>query len=587
MLARLVAWLSIDADASERAAFDEERVQHNLKRIRAFVPLMFLVHVAHVIALRMSDATRASLPAADVAWHEGLSANNAALIPISALIALLAWPDRRPAAWWQRSLAEATFVVYTTHAAISTVVDQNLTASIHAFIIGALAPAVVFRVTSLGAVAAYVAGLTTLWIGTGITQPSDSLRLSNLAGALTVSAVGFVLARTMTRAMAREVHDKRVIEEKTRELTAIKDGLETRVAEQVKEIVENAAEVERLNAQLMERVRERSTELSRALAQLASERSVETELRAGDEIGGRVVLDRLIGQGGMGVVYAGRDRVGSREVAVKIVRATNADELDALQRFLREARAAASISHPAIVRSLHVDVDEQGRFFQILELVRGETLARRISRAGPMPPAHAARIASVLADALAAAHAAGVVHRDVKPQNVMLTRESPGVKLLDFGIAKAPDLRGHDAGGHTKSGVIVGTPEYIAPEQIERPAEASAASDVYNVGLVLFVLVSGRLAFDAPGGAAAFLYAHIALAPMRLDDAAKDVPAALVALVARCLEKRPEARPSAADLAKALSEIADAASAPAATEIAAIEPGVAQEAATQVSLRAG
>jgi serine/threonine-protein kinase len=591
-LARLRTLFSIDAELppAERAGFDEERVQHNLRRIRAFVPVMFFVHVGHVLALRVGEG--AGLSAAERAWHEELSRNNAVMIPISALIVALAWRERRPAPWFQRWLGELTFVAYQTHAAISTVVDQHITASVHAFIIGALAPAVVFRVGSLAALAAYASGLAALWVGTGSTQPSESLRLSNLAGALTVAAVGFVLARTMSRAMARQTHDQNVIEDKTRalsaanaDLEAIKVGLEARVAEQVKEIVAHADEVQRLNAQLMERVQERSAELSKALAQLAGRTGVQDALRAGDEIGGRVVIERLLGQGGMGAVYAGRDRVSDREVAVKIVRASSADELDALQRFLREARTAASLTHPAIVRSLHVDVDAEGRFFQILELVRGETLGRRVHEVGPLSPGHAARVGAVLADALASAHAAGVVHRDVKPQNVMLTTEPPGVKLLDFGIAKAPELRGHEA-SRTQSGVIVGTPEFIAPEQIERPSEVTPASDVYALGLVVFHVATGKLAFEGAGGPAAYLYAHIAMPPTPLDEVLPGAPKALVDLVARCLEKRPDARPGARDVCEALTAIADAEGAPDAIAIARPRAAAPTSAAPEATTRA-
>jgi serine/threonine protein kinase len=150
----------------------------------------------------------------------------------------------------------------------------------------------------------------------------------------------------------------------------------------------------------------------------------------------------------------------------------------------------------------------------------------------------------------------------------MLTRKDPGVKLLDFGIAKASEVSRGDL-GQTRTGMIVGTPEFIAPEQIERPLEVTAQSDVYTLGLVLFFMIANRLAFEPPGGAPAFLFAHIALAPPRLDEVAVGVPEDLVELVAKCLRKAPGERPGAEELAETLRRIADREKSPEATEIAA------------------
>ncbi|MGZ3408080.1 MAG: serine/threonine-protein kinase, partial [Polyangia bacterium] len=179
-------------------------------------------------------------------------------------------------------------------------------------------------------------------------------------------------------------------------------------------------------------------------------------------LGGRFVVEEIIGQGGMGSVWAGVDKSSGARVAIKVIQATSSRQLDALRRFIREAGATATVNHPAVVRMLHVDVSDDGLLFQVQELVVGETLTRRLGL--PWPPGEAARLGAVLAEALAAAHAEGVVHRDVKPDNVMLTTTAPGLKLLDFGIAKLYDAvsLGRET---THAGVILGTPAYMAPEQ--------------------------------------------------------------------------------------------------------------------------
>jgi serine/threonine protein kinase len=193
-------------------------------------------------------------------------------------------------------------------------------------------------------------------------------------------------------------------------------------------------------------------------------------LLPGAVVGGRYVVERRLGAGGMGAVYAARDREHGERVALKVIQARSAHELDALRRFVDEARAAAHLSHPGIVRVLALELGDEGQMFQVQELVDGVTLEERL-RHGALPLAMAARLGAAVADALADAHARGVVHRDVKPSNLMLTRAAPGVKLLDFGVARLGDE------GVTADGDVVGTPAYMAPEQ-RAAGEVGPAADV-------------------------------------------------------------------------------------------------------------
>jgi serine/threonine protein kinase len=239
----------------------------------------------------------------------------------------------------------------------------------------------------------------------------------------------------------------------------------------------------------------------------------------------------------MGTVYRAHDRLLGRAVAVKVI--SRGGDPMSLQRFLREVEVMAEIDHPAVVRSFHVDVSEDGHLFQAQELVDGEALDRVQSRRRVLPPEHVASIGSVLAEALAAAHALGVVHRDVKPSNVILTGAAPGLKLLDFGISK---LRAHGDAPHTRTGAVVGTPAFMAPEQTAEPESASEAVDVYALGVTLLLLLTGRLL--VPG----------ALASTFLSDAGVSGP--LADAVRQCLGGDPRSRPSADQLRVRLAALA-------------------------------
>ncbi len=360
-----------------------------------------------------------------------------------------------------------------------------------------------------------------------------------------VALGGFFLARSMR---VRELRARRQVEQLNAELGR-------RVEVQVGEIVGRAGEIEELNTQLNEKIRERSRELSVALARLADGHRA---LEPGMVLGGRVRLEARIGQGAMGIVYRARDLVTDKTVAVKVVHAGSATELDGLHRFLREAEALASVTHHAIVRSLHVDVSADGQLFQVMELVEGETLDARLARDGALPPGVASRLVAVLAEALAAAHVAGVVHRDVKPSNVMLTRTAPGLKLLDFGISK---LRDAAPGSGGTEGRFLGTPEFVSPEQVNAPDSVAAPADVYALGLLLYLCLAGRMPFE-PTSARNWLIMHLSQPPTELTHHLPDVDPTLARIVMACLHKDADARPTASAMAATLSKIADAAGTP-------------------------
>ena len=206
-------------------------------------------------------------------------------------------------------------------------------------------------------------------------------------------------------------------------------------------------------------------------------------------------IQSLLGAGGMGDVYAGRDTRLDRAVAIKVLRLRGGEERTARERFDREARAIASLSHPHIC-TLHDVGHEDGLDFLVMESLHGETLASRLAR-GPMPVEQAIGVAVQIASGLDSAHRAGIVHRDLKPANIFLTDGGNATaKLLDFGLAKAYEPGADGQASLTTDGTILGTVQYMAPEQLEgKPADAR--SDIYAFGAVLYEMVTGHRAFDA------------------------------------------------------------------------------------------
>ena len=268
----------------------------------------------------------------------------------------------------------------------------------------------------------------------------------------------------------------------------------------------------------------------------------------GAVLAGRYVLGALLGSGGMGRVFAARDRKLQRDVAVKLLGAAS-PEKEALRRFEREALAASAVQHPNVVAVFDAG-DEQGRPFLVTELLKGTTLRERLS-AGALPVPEALRIARQVAEGLAAAHEKGFTHRDLKPENLFLTTDG-WVKILDFGLVKlTQDLRptqaGHDDHGSddgaTAVGRVMGTVGYMAPEQVRgKPVDPRA--DLFNLGLILYEMLSGVRAFRG-GSPTETGYAILAKPPAPLPAT---VPRWLRELVLRCLEKDRELRPASARL---------------------------------------
>ena len=267
-------------------------------------------------------------------------------------------------------------------------------------------------------------------------------------------------------------------------------------------------------------------------------------------------IQSQIGAGGMGEVYRARDSRLGREVAIKILPESFAQDAERLRRFEQESQAVAALNHPNILAIYDVGTRD-GSPYLVSELLEGENL-RAILEKGPIPQRKAIEYAVQIANGLAAAHDKGIVHRDLKPDNLYVCRDGR-VKILDFGLAKmsakeTPGVDGATMTQHTAAGVVMGTASYMAPEQV-RGGQVDARTDMFSFGVVLYEMLSGKRAFQrdsSPETMTAILKEDVP----ELTDTKLPVAPALEKIVRRCLEKSPEQRfQSAKDLAFALDAL--------------------------------
>ena len=258
------------------------------------------------------------------------------------------------------------------------------------------------------------------------------------------------------------------------------------------------------------------------------------QLAQGDVFADRYEILAHLGRGGMGAVYQAKDRYRVAEVALKVLHATALDD-NAAVRFRREIEILSRVKHPGIVEIFDWGVVHDRMYFAA-ELIDGEDLRAVLRKRGVLVPEEVARIGARVAEALGAAHAMGIVHRDIKPHNVMIRRDGR-LTLLDFGVARGAGI---DMNTITATGVIVGTPEYMAPEQFQGH-RVDTRSDVYSLGIVLYELLCGGVPFRADTPVALGIH-HQQTLPPPIRTQRPNVPAWLERIVLRCLEKEPSAR---------------------------------------------
>ena len=303
--------------------------------------------------------------------------------------------------------------------------------------------------------------------------------------------------------------------------------------------------------QMIDYLREGMTLLKKGSGVTGDETVVETATRpasaspavAGPSPGvlfaGRYDIRSTLGKGGMGVVYRAHDRQLDEEVALKVLRGdVLREDPGLLERFKQEIKLARRITHRNVLRT-HDFGETGGTPYISMEYLEGVTLKDLVRNKGALPLGVGLRVAKQACQGLEAAHHGGVVHRDIKPQNMLILPETGELKIMDFGISRVSEMKGA-AAGLTSTGVVMGTPDYMPPEQAQGKT-ADFRSDIYALGVVLFEIFTGKLPFDG-ASAMEVVVAHIREAPPRPRALNPSLPAELETLILRCLEKSPDRR---------------------------------------------
>ncbi|HEY0098412.1 MAG TPA: protein kinase [Pyrinomonadaceae bacterium] len=286
-------------------------------------------------------------------------------------------------------------------------------------------------------------------------------------------------------------------------------------------------------------------------------------VKTGDALVGQTLaskyrIEERISEGGMGTVYRATHVLMEKAVAIKVLHPSLAADDKIVARFTREAKAASRISNPHALNVTDFGESENGIVFLVMEYLRGKTLKEVIRGEGPMPLARVVEVTRQICGALDAAHAEGVVHRDLKSDNIMLEEVAGGsdwAKVLDFGIAKILETEGPDP-ELTAPNLIIGTPQYMSPEQCSQASGIDARSDIYSLGIILYEMLVGHVPFTGES-ATAIMLKHLQEPPPSVLDERKDVPPAVAQVIARALSKMPEDRQaSAGELAEALASAA-------------------------------
>jgi serine/threonine protein kinase len=282
-------------------------------------------------------------------------------------------------------------------------------------------------------------------------------------------------------------------------------------------------------------------------------------VREGELLAGKYRVERVIGSGGMGIVVAARHEQLGQLVAIKLVRDEALEQGDTVERFLREARAAVHLRSEHVAKVLDVGKLDSGAPYMVMEFLDGNDLGHVLNESGPMALDLAVHLVLQACEAVAEAHAAGIVHRDLKPQNLFLTRTlsgSPRLKVLDFGVSKTTGLTQDGKGALTRTRSMLGSPLYMAPEQMRSARDVDARVDVWALGVVLFELLTRRWPFEAESMPELCLKV-VTEPPRPLAEFRPELPAAVGAIIERCLVKEPAGRfASVGEFAAALEPFA-------------------------------
>ena len=275
---------------------------------------------------------------------------------------------------------------------------------------------------------------------------------------------------------------------------------------------------------------------------------------------GAYKIARLLGKGGMGNVYEAVNEQIQRRAAIKVLHPQFAENPQVVQRFLNEARAVNIVKHRCLVDVYEFGQLDDGAAYIVMEYLDGETLHERLWHAGgSLPLDLVIRYGRQIALALAAAHSKGIIHRDLKPANIMLVEDpetgaKDWIKVLDFGLARVREPGDGEEGRLTQTGMVMGTPSYMSPEQVRSARSVVDKSDVYALGVMFFEMLAGQKPFSAHSDAEV-MFMHMSANPRPLQELVPGLPQAVYDLVAKMLRKKPDERPSAAEVASTLARL--------------------------------
>src|SRR2546421_5281052 len=282
----------------------------------------------------------------------------------------------------------------------------------------------------------------------------------------------------------------------------------------------------------------------------------------GQTLAGKYRVEKLIKRGGMGAIYQGKHVLIDKTVAIKVLRPSLALDDDVVARFSREAKAASRISHPHAVSVTDFGESENGIVFLVMEYLDGRTLKEIIKSEGPMALDRVVEIVRQVAGALDAAHEQGVVHRDLKSDNIMLsqTNGSDWAKVLDFGIAKIQQPEGRHDVDITAANLVVGTPQYMSPEQCSQSGPIDARSDIYSFGIIVYEMLAGRVPFTGESPTV-IMMKQVQDSPPSILEARPELAPGVAQVISKALAKQPADRfQSAGELSAALTDAAAGAS---------------------------
>ncbi|MBT8487553.1 MAG: serine/threonine protein kinase [Gemmatimonadetes bacterium] len=264
-------------------------------------------------------------------------------------------------------------------------------------------------------------------------------------------------------------------------------------------------------------------------------------------------IERLLGRGSSSAVYQARELALDRVVAIKILHPALSEDLDALRRFEEEAKAVAALDHPHVARAYRFGRLSDGTPYLVMRLVKGPTIRERLEQEGALLPELAIPVLKGVVSALAAAHAIGIVHRDVRPENVLWDERSDEALLVDFGISALFSSRDAKLIALNETDSLFGDPSYMSPEQV-RNEDLSVQADIYSFGVLGYELLTGQGPYDASTDEE-LLEAHLHGEPKDLMQGRDDLETNIVNVLRRCLEKDPELRPAASDIRRALDGV--------------------------------